>query len=150
MQSSHAQKFEINWIQSAKGELISCKCIADFEILKIHYAEEFSEYIGTDKLETLNLVFMKCSLIFDDEHKEIKVYDDILWDHISLLNRIKYKMPTTASSLESSHGHLYAIQFANGKLTGFHKCVSDGIHLFQTKKINDKASESTEFTSEVV
>lgn len=40
------------------------------------------------------------------------------------------------------------VQFANGKPIGFHKCVSDGIHLFHTKKINDKASELTEFTSE--
>ena len=91
------------------GELISCKCITDFEILKKHYAEEFSEYIGTEKLETLNYVLMKCGLIFDEENKEIKVYDDILWDHISLLNRIKYKMPTTTNSLESSHGHLNAM-----------------------------------------
>ena len=90
------------------GELISCKCITDFDILKKHYAEEFSKFIGTEKIEILNNNLMKCGLIFDVELKEIKVHDDTLWDHIGLLNRIKYKMPTTTNSLESSHGHLNA------------------------------------------
>ena len=42
------------------------------------------------------------------------------------------------------------VQFANGKPIGFHKSVSNGIHLFHTKKLNDKSSESTESTSEDV
>ena len=69
----------------------------DFDILRKHYAEEFSKYIGTRKMIDINKALMSCGLQFEETKKEITILDDVLWEHISLIKREKYKMPTTTN-----------------------------------------------------
>ena len=90
------------------SELASAKCEIDFDLLRKHYAEEFSKYIGTRKMIDINKALMSCGLQFEETKKEITILDDVLWEHVSLIKREKYKMPTTTNALESTHGHLNA------------------------------------------
>ena len=46
---------------------------------------------------------------FNIETKKIEIVDMERWKTISMLERIKFKMPSTTNALESSHGHLNAI-----------------------------------------
>lgn len=88
------------------GQLVACKCIKDFDILKNEYSNEFEKYIGTEKIDIINRALLSGGLFFDVNKKEIIINDDVLWEHVSQIHRSKYKMPSTTNSLESSHGHL--------------------------------------------
>ena len=88
------------------GQLVTARCQTDLNILMDIYSTEFSTFINTNKMQYLNKILMSCGLIFDTELKKIRINDEILWEHISLACRAKFKMPTTTNSLESFNGHL--------------------------------------------
>lgn len=54
----------------------------------------------------INDILNKVSLIYNYENDSIQFNEKDKWDKISMLNRIKYRMPSTTNSLESYHGHL--------------------------------------------
>ena len=111
------------------GELVSAKCQTDLDILMKHYSEEFSRYINTDKLESINKALMTCGLLFDKDTKKIFINDKDLWEHVSLNCRAQFKMPTTTNALESSHGHLNAqIPRRNDFYTAMDRLVKFIIH----------------------
>ena len=87
------------------GELVSSKCIKDFNALCKIYADQFSK-VPLEKMDSLKKILFKAGLDFCSERKEIIIADINKWDTISQIERIKYSMPSTTNALESSHGHL--------------------------------------------
>lgn len=84
-------------------KLISCRCQKDFQLLCNELNKLF--IVKSDDLKqlfetTLNYV----GLTFEND--EISVKNTERWEEVSLMERIKYKMPTTTNSIESVHGHL--------------------------------------------
>lgn len=59
-------------------------------------------------MEGLNKSLLTAGLFYNIEEKKIIVNDDILWEHVSQMHRVKYKMPSTTNALEASHGHINA------------------------------------------
>ena len=87
------------------GELVSAKCIKDFNTLCAIYSEQFSK-ASIEKINNLQKMLGKAGLAYLPETKKIIVADTEKWDAISQIERIKYSMPSTTNALESSHGHL--------------------------------------------
>ena len=89
------------------GELVSAKCIKDFDALCKIYVDQFSR-VPSEKVANLTKTLSKAGLAFCPEKKEIIIADFTKWETISQIERIKYAMPSTTNALESSHGHLNA------------------------------------------
>ena len=54
----------------------------------------------------INDILNKVGLMYNYQNNSIDFKEKEKWDKISMLNRIKYRMPSTTNSLESYHGHL--------------------------------------------
>lgn len=85
------------------SKLVSCKCAKDFEVLSGRFNNIFSKLSATEKVK-LNKTLNKIGISFIND--EITITDIDTWDSVSMINRSKYKMPSTTNSIESIHGHL--------------------------------------------
>lgn len=85
------------------SRLVSCKCSKDFKILCDEFNRLFKDKSDSQKEnfdQTLNYVGLTFS------SNEISVMSPDRWEEVSIINRKKFRMPTTTNSLESVHGHL--------------------------------------------
>jgi hypothetical protein len=85
------------------GNLVKCRSEMEFQTLKDVYQSEFSEIIG-DARKELNQTLAKAGLGFNGF--EIVIIDHIKWDAVSMMQRVRTRMPSTTNALESTHGHL--------------------------------------------
>lgn len=90
------------------GQLVGCKCQKDFDSLLNLYSNEFAKFKDV-KLDEINRALLMAGLFFNTDKDKIEINDHVLWEHISLMHRAKYRMPSTTNALESSHGHLNSL-----------------------------------------
>ncbi len=89
------------------GAITSCRCMIDLNNLIDIYSKEFASFINDSvKMELIQKCLLTCGMRFNTENQKIEVCDEERWTSVSLIERVKFKMPTTTNALESSHGHL--------------------------------------------
>ena len=98
----------LNEYSKQVGELVSAKCIKDFETLKKIYSVQFSKITTQESYQQMMKTLEKAGLTYSAEERQIKIANKDKWDMISQIERIKYAMPSTTNALESTHGHLNA------------------------------------------
>ena len=86
------------------GELIKSASDVDYKTIKKQIEESFKEVNDNKTKELLKQTLNKTGL--KHVNGEISFADEERWDSISIKERIKYRMPSTSNSLESTHGHL--------------------------------------------
>lgn len=122
------------------GQIAAAKCQLDLDILMDTYSNEFAKYIGTQKIDELNRLLLTGGLFYDIETKKIIINDDVVWEHVSQMHRVQFKMPSTTNALESSHGHL------NEKIprrNDFYSALSRLIQFVVTKEHNYQSAYNT-------
>ena len=88
----------------AVSEIIKCASQYEFDNALKTFAIEFEKIKTEKEITELNKVLAKLGMQFKD--KKINIVDEKRWDQVSMLERIKYRMPSTTNSLEATHGHL--------------------------------------------
>jgi hypothetical protein len=97
----------LNEYSKQVGELVSAKCIKDFETLRTLYSRQFSKITSHESKQQMMKTLDKAGLSYSDE-KGIIIANKEKWESISQIERIKLSMPSTTNALESTHGHLNA------------------------------------------
>ena len=125
------------------GALTSCQCTIDLEYLLAEFSKEFSDFINDEaKFNLLQKTLASCGMTFNKEESKIEIYNAEQWDSVALIERAKYKMPTTTNALESSHGHLNALI---PRHNDFYTSLSRLIKFIIEKTHNFKKSYRTNF-----
>lgn len=103
----YLRSLKTNEFSHQVGALTSCQCSIDLENLLKEYSKEFARFTNDDtKFQVMQKTLATCGMCFNKETNKIEIFDAEQWDSISLIERVKYKLPTTTNALESSHGHL--------------------------------------------
>lgn len=88
----------------AVEQIVKCATQEEFDNCLLFYSEIFSYTIDKEQIKKRKKALSKVGLVFNDGL--ISIQDDDLWEKVSVLKRIQYKIPTTTNSLESFHGQL--------------------------------------------
>ena len=88
----------------AAGEIIKCATLFELNNTLTSFAGEFEKIKTDTEIAELNKVLAKIGMEYKD--KTINITDATRWEQVSILARIKHRMPSTTNSLEATHGHL--------------------------------------------
>jgi len=83
------------------GNLIRCRTQEDLIQLLEIYSKEFANIKEKDELRHM---LQKIGLSY--ENNILYISNPLRWSQVSMVERVKLKMPPTTNSLESLHGHL--------------------------------------------
>ena len=86
------------------GQLVTCKCTKDLSVLLEQYAKDFSEITDDVIKKQMNKALQKIGMQF--ENGVIMINNENRWKKVSMLERVKMRMPSTTNTLEATHGHL--------------------------------------------
>ena len=84
------------------SQLVSCTTSAEIEQVKNVMCEEYS-HLPKKQKDVLNVALKKIGWTYTDTPH---IVDEERWDSVSMETRLKYRMPSTTNSLESTHGHM--------------------------------------------
>ncbi len=82
----------LNEYSKQVGELVSAKCIKDFETLRTLYSRQFSKITSHESKQQMMKTLDKAGLSYSDE-KGIIIANKEKWESISQIERIKLSMP---------------------------------------------------------
>ena len=88
------------------SNLVSCTCLKDLQKLIDSYSEAWEKIENEKDKKELSDILRKVGLAFIKN--KIEIFDQSRWSQCSMLERIKYKMPSCTNNIESMHGHLNA------------------------------------------
>ncbi len=135
----------------AVENIVKCATQTEFDNAIIFYSELFSYTFDEQKIKKRDKALSKVGLVYKEGF--ILIENDSLWEKVSVLKRIPYKLPTTTNSLESYHGQLNSKtprhnnfwsalhRIANNFILKFN-CIQDHIshnYLCEKKKTIDHA-----------
>ena len=89
------------------GQIIKCKCKKDSKKLLKQYSEDFAKIDDTSLKKQLEQALGKIGMCYNNG--VLFITDQKRWEKVSMLERIKMKMPSTTNALESTHGHLNSL-----------------------------------------
>lgn len=87
--------------------IISCSSKQELHNSLMFYSDLFCYDIDPSCIKKRNKLLKKVGLKF--EKNLIMIEDDNLWEQISMVERVKLKMPSITNALESLHGHLNSL-----------------------------------------
>ena len=87
-------------------KIMACRCVKDLDALLCQYANDFSKIKEEQAKKQLNKTLSKIGMTF--ENGVLSINNENRWKRVSMIERVKMKMPSTTNTLEATHGHLNA------------------------------------------
>ena len=93
-----------NTFSEQVSELIKCQCTKDFETLVANYSQSWASLRDENQKAELENILEKVGLGMIGG--TVTVVNEHRWKQVSMIERVKYKMPSCTNQIESFHGHL--------------------------------------------
>lgn len=108
--------------------IISCRSELELNTIFVEYNKQFAEIVDDNERNALIDQLHKVGLTL--ESNKICISDRDTWSRVSMIERVKTRMPSTTNALEATHGHLNeSVQRRNCFWPSLHRLV---------KSINDR------------
>jgi hypothetical protein len=123
---------------------ILLKAVSHFDYANaVEKCGDFFKNSTKEDIEKLNQVFAKIGLNFNNG--AVVIADPKRWDQVSMVERVKYRMPSTTNSLEATHGQLNKKTPRNNNF--WHAIFRVASNLIQkTKTVDQHAHHNLQYT----